>query len=246
MRLRSTAWRHRGIGIGVIAIVALAAWLLSDPPPPAQRIAVITAESDASQPDGPPWLYGRPDARFTVIAYADLQCPYCRTSFPILRQWIDKHPEVNWQWRHMPLAMHEPAATTQARIAECAGQTGGHAAFWEAVAWLYAHPDGDAQGLSQSMRASNLMSALLDCLRSDAPDAVIRIQAMQATQRGISGTPTLELRDRQSGNTLVLRGQVEGDALLSALDLLSSGDTNGSESSLSPDMRAGPADVMPR
>src|SRR3546814_12901129 len=71
------------------------------------------------------WLYGRADARFTVVGYADLECPYCRAYFPALKRWIDAHPEVNWQWHHLPLSMHEPAATAEARLAACAGETGG-------------------------------------------------------------------------------------------------------------------------
>ena len=65
--------------------------------------------SDASSPPGPPWRYGRADTRFTLIEYADLECPYCQAYFPTLRQWIDTSTDVNWQWHHLPLAMHEPA-----------------------------------------------------------------------------------------------------------------------------------------
>ena len=72
--------------------------------------------SPPATPSGPPWSYGRPDARFTVVEYGDLECPFCRTYFPVLRRWIDGHPEVSWQWHHLPLAMHEPAASAEARI----------------------------------------------------------------------------------------------------------------------------------
>jgi protein-disulfide isomerase len=74
--------------------------------------------------DGPPWIYGKPDARFTVVEYADLECPYCRAYFPVLKHWIDANPDVNWQWHHLPLSIHEPAATSEARLAECVGETG--------------------------------------------------------------------------------------------------------------------------
>jgi hypothetical protein len=63
------------------------------------------------------------------------------------------------------------------------------------------------------------------CLDSERPDAVIRAQAAEAAQQGIAATPALQLRDRESGKTLLLHGPVEGDALLSAIDLLAAGST---------------------
>lgn len=176
--------------------------------------------SSRSEPAGPPWRYGRADARFTVVLYADLECPYCRAYFPTLTRWIDAHPDVNGQWHHLPLPMHEPAATQEARLAECVGQTGGHAAFWDAVAWIYQHSRGDGQGLPADAAYPGMTPAVQACLDSDRPDVTLRTQAEPAAQDGIVGTPTLQLRDRHSGKTLRLHGPVEGDALLSALDLL--------------------------
>lgn len=172
---------------------------------------------------GPPWIYGRPDARVTVIEYADLECPFCRSYFPVLKRWIDAHPEVNWQWHHLPLAMHEPAASKEARLVECAGEAGGQAAFWQAVEWMYAHTRGDGQGLPEGLSYPGLTPGAQQCLASDRVDARIREQAADASKEGVAATPTLRLRDRESGRTLLLSGPVEGDGLLSAVDLLVSG-----------------------
>ncbi|HHN4115378.1 TPA: type II secretion system protein M [Pseudomonas aeruginosa] len=49
-----------------------------------------------------------------------------------------------------------------------------------------------------------------------------------------------------SGKTLLLHGPVEGDALLSAIDLLAAGSTTVAEPAHSPDMPAGVAGDMPR
>jgi protein-disulfide isomerase len=73
---------------------------------------------------------------------------------PILKRWIDAHPEVNWQWHHLPLAMHEPEATAGARLAECVGAAGGQAAFWQALKWVYANTRGDGQGLPEGLTLS--------------------------------------------------------------------------------------------
>ncbi|GBQ20295.1 hypothetical protein AA12717_0526 [Gluconacetobacter sacchari DSM 12717] len=169
---------------------------------------------------GPPWIYGRRDARFTVIEYADLECPYCRTYFPVLRRWIDAHPDVDWQWRHLPLPMHQPAALGEARLAECAGEVGGAAAFWNAVAWIYGHTRGDGQGLPADARLPFAGVTMQRCLDSSRPDDIVREQAAEAARAGIAATPTLRLLDRRTGRMLLLAGPVDGDALLSAIDLL--------------------------
>ncbi|KIN92459.1 hypothetical protein PO78_4371 [Thauera sp. SWB20] len=56
----------------------------------------------------------------------------------------------------------------------------------------------------------------------------------------------MQLRDRETGKTLLLHGPVEGDALLSAIDLLAAGNTTVAEPAHSPDMPAGVAGDMPR
>ncbi|MGQ0697488.1 MAG: DsbA family protein [Panacagrimonas sp.] len=247
MRWPSFARHHPLIGLVLVAAVGAAGWLLlpaSDAP--SEFTHLVMDEPEPPKPAGPPWLYGRSDARFTVIGYADLECPYCRAYFQVLKRWIDAHPEVNWQWHHLSLAMHEPAATAGARVAECAGEIGGHAAFWQAVAWLYGHTRGDGQGLPAQLRYPDLTPAMQQCLDSERADAVIHAQATEAAQSGIAATPALQLRDRESGRTLLLHGPVEGDALLSAVDLLAAGSTTASESLDSPDMPASVAGDMPR
>ncbi len=59
-----------------------------------------------------------------------------------------------------------------------------------------------------------------------AADAIISAQANEARHAGVSATPTLHLIDHDSGLSLTLPGPAEGDALLSALDLLASGVAN--------------------
>ena len=49
--------------------------------PARAELPVTTAaqvEPDSPAPAGLPWRYGRADARFTVVEYADLECPFCQ------------------------------------------------------------------------------------------------------------------------------------------------------------------------
>lgn len=207
-----------------------------------------TQALEASTSAGPPWRYGRLDARFTLVEYADLECPYCKAYFPVLKRWIDAHPDVNWQWHHLPLPMHEPAATRGARLAECAGEVGGATAFWNTIAWIHSHTLGGGQGLPPEAQLPGATSALHECLASTRPDVVIRTQAEEASQAGVAATPTLRVIDNQTGRSLLLPGAIEGDALLSAVDLLVSSNDESSAGATSeiPEMSADPVSDMPR
>ncbi|MFG6892079.1 DsbA family protein [Burkholderia pseudomallei] len=167
-----------------------------------------------------PWVYGNVQARYTLIEYADLECPYCKAYFAVLKAWIDAHPEVNWQWQHRPLPIHEPATTREAWLAECAGRTNGNEGFWRAVAWIYANTRGNGEGLPASAAFPENSPKLKACLDNPDIGKAVQAQAEVAHRAGIEATPTVKLMDRASGKTIVLEGAIEGDALLSAMDWL--------------------------
>ncbi|RTB44137.1 DsbA family protein [Pseudomonas aeruginosa] len=180
------------------------------------RLASVSADAG---PPGPPWRYGNAVARFTIIEYADLECPYCRDYAPILRHWINRNPDVNLEWRHFPLPSHEPLATQQARLAECAGETGGHVGFWTAVDSIFAQ-QGQGSGLHGDSDHPAASRALQACLESNRPDAVIQGQRQEGMAQGVTGTPTLRLLDNQTGQSLMLPGPADDNLLMSAFDML--------------------------
>lgn len=241
--------RRLWVALGLVALLSMGGWWMvrhAVPHAAAPTGAVVDAQRPTPARAGPPWIYGRAGARFTVIEYADLECPYCRAYFPTLKHWIDMHPEVNWQWQHLPLPMHEPTATAEARLAECAGETGGHTAFWKAVEWIYAHTRGEGQGVPDDQRYPGLTPAVARCLDSTTTEARIRTQAGEARRDGITATPTLRLHDRETGRHLVLQGPVEGDALLSAMDWLAAGNAAPAIASSPHAASAAPVGAPPR
>lgn len=181
---------------------------------------------------------GNPEGRFTLTLYADLECPFCRSYFPGLKRWVAGNADVALQWHHLPLAAHEPAASAEARLTECAGKASGRAAFWQAVEWVYAHTRSDGQGLPKGLRYPDLTPAIEQCIASEQPDAAIRSQTAEATNSGVTATPSLRLRDRETGKAILLQSPIEGDALLSAMDMLAAGDP-----AVTPTMET-PADVV--
>ncbi|BEG78230.1 MULTISPECIES: DsbA family protein [Pseudomonadota] len=239
---RRRRWRPRwpwALAVALIAVLLI--WLVSRSPgesSPQSLTPVSTA-----QMAGRPWQMGNPEGRFTLTLYADLECPFCREYFPQIKRWLGSNADVALQWHHQPLAAHEPAASAEARLVECVAEAGGHAAFWQAVEWVYAHTRSDGQGLPDGLRYPESTPAVEQCMASERADAVIRTQATEATKSGVTATPSLRLLDRQTGQAILLQGPIEGDALLSAMDMLSA-----SEAAATPitEMPAGAVGDMPR
>ncbi|NPY76509.1 thioredoxin domain-containing protein, partial [Pseudomonas aeruginosa] len=174
---------------------------------------------------------------------ADLECPFCREYFPQLKRWIGNNTDVALQWHHQPLAEHEPAASAEARLVECAAEAGGHVAFWQAIEWVYAHTRSGGQGLPDGLRYPESTPASEQCMASERPSAAIRAQAAEATKSGVTATPSLRLLDRQTGQAILLQGPIEGDALLSAMDMLAA---EGPTSTPTSEMPADVVGDMPR
>ena len=232
------------VGLLAVLLFALLAVVLRDSPDAAPT------PTTQHHPGGPPWRHGQADARFVLTFYADLECPFCRDYFPLLKRWVGDNTDVAMQWHHQPLAAHEPAASAEARLAECAAEAGGHAAFWQAVEWVYAHTRSDGQGLPDGLRYPETTSAIEQCMASERPNVAIRAQAAEATKSGVTATPSLRLLDRQTGQAILLQGPIEGDALLSAMDLLAAGDmasdAPGSPATPTSEMPADVVGDMPR
>ena len=227
---REASITRRHLVLGAIVVIALLAVIVT--------VVGVRHRSPSISTTTPPWVYGNGHARYTLIEYADLECPYCKAYFPVLKAWIDAHPEVNWQWQHRPLAIHEPAATREARLAECAGRTNGNEAFWRATAWIYSNTRGNGEGLPASAVFPVSSPKLKACLDNPDVGKAVQAQAEAARRAGIDATPTVKLVDRSSGKAIVLEGAIEGDALLSAMDWLA----NSSQTQASPTF----ATVSPR
>lgn len=158
-------------------------------------------------------IYGNPAARFMLTEYADLECPYCARSFEGIRRWIEAQADVNWHWRHLPLAMHEPLATQAALRVQCMGELEGNEAFWKAIAEHYHH-------LPAAPRSGQDPQRVWECLQSRQADAAIRADADEAARLHILATPTFVLQDQRTGRHITLQGAPDDSLLLSAVDAL--------------------------
>lgn len=118
------------VGIGFFAILALL--IYSTNTGPGSQIIADPALliSDTSH------MTSTRDAKVNVIEFGDFQCPACAYANPIVQQLIEAYKgnlDVNFVFRHFPLAQHSNAIIS-AEAAEAAGAQG---KFWEMNDMLY-------------------------------------------------------------------------------------------------------------
>lgn len=177
-------------------------------------------------PEPPTFIYGNAKARFTLVEYGDLECPYCKEAYPQVKQLIDRHEALNWQWHHLPLPMHGEAAQQEARLVTCAGWLGGNPVFWRAIEAVYQHSRGIGAGLAVPIDQLGLQPAvslqhLQACIQDNTTvRRVVAEQTANAAQKRIDVTPTFELRDNRSGRTIRLSALLDDAGMLSAMDWL--------------------------
>ncbi|SMF19657.1 MULTISPECIES: DsbA family protein [unclassified Pseudomonas] len=169
-----------------------------------------------------PWVYGSPDARWTVTEYADLECPYCKTYTPALKEWVQQQKDVNLRWHHLPLDFHGPVAIHEARLVECAATMGGEDVFWQAIDQTFARTRSNGQGISGQLDVNGISNQdLEDCATNNTGIAqYISRQAEDAIKAGITATPTILIKDNTTGRSIKIEGPADSVLILSAIDRL--------------------------
>ena len=137
---------------------------------------------------------GTLDAAFTVIEYADFQCPFCQQMHETLSA-ATAEGRIRWVFRHDPLNSIHPLAVKEAEAAECAGNQG---KFWEYADALFAaqrrvglsnSPERELVSLAQEIGAR--ADELEGCLESRLSAEKIKNAIREADALQISGTPTI-------------------------------------------------------
>jgi protein-disulfide isomerase len=91
------------------------------------------AESDIL-PVGDSPVLGKADAPVTIVAFSDLQCPFCARGATTMHRLVEKYPnDVRVVFKHYPLPFHQQADEA-AKATIAAGNQG---KFWEMHDWLF-------------------------------------------------------------------------------------------------------------
>ena len=141
---------------------------------------------------------GSATAPITVYEMSDFQCPYCRRfsleTFPTLEREYVVTGKVRWVFVNFPLTSLHSNAVPAAETALCAAKQG---AFWPVHDLLFQYqntwaPLKEPAAFFISLADSAQLSKpkLLECVRSPATRAEVRVEAEGAERSGASSTPT--------------------------------------------------------
>ncbi|CAM5562920.1 DsbA family protein [Eoetvoesiella caeni] len=172
-------------------------------------------------PDGK-HIYGSVNARFTMVEFSDLECPYCKRFHDTPKHLVDESGgNINWQWKHLPLGFHNPAASRQAEASECVAELKGNKAFWVFLSDIFEQSRGNGQGVPNLKQLASEVGVdekeFSQCLDSGRHGAKVQSDVAQATKLSISGTPATFLVDNKTGKSQLLGGAQPAQAFVAAM-----------------------------
>lgn len=174
---------------------------LPDVRPPATEIPI---------PEHTP-TFGPDDAKVTIVAFSDFECPYCARAVPAIDEVREKYgDEVRVAFRHFPLSFHQNARPA-AEYAQCAAEQD---KFWEMHDAIFANqaqlgPEGLKAAAEKAGLDSNSLQA---CLASDRPGAAIESDLGTGQKVGVQGTPSFYINGRPYD------GAISGPAFSAAIE----------------------------
>lgn len=158
------------------------------PPPPGQpdprAIYYVPLEGDEPQ-------RGPDDALFTIVAFGDYQCPFCKGSEETMKQLLDKYPgEIRVVWMNFPLPGHPHARPAATAALEARAQKG-NAGFWEMHDRLFENQGALSRSdLERYAKEQGLnVRKFREALDTDKHTADIERDLALGEQLGFPGTP---------------------------------------------------------
>lgn len=187
---------------------------------------VINATKPSSEE---PWR-GPDNARFVLIEYSDLECPFCASVHPDLKRLIEETTDLAWVYRHFPLSFH-PKAQKFAEGVECAynqgGLFGGNANnnFW-ALADAIVEQQQTLQTSGVPALAGQLgmdEAAIQSCMDSGETAQKVTDDQTEATNAGVGATPTIVIYDTETGKTKTIEGALPYESIKAEYEALKAG-----------------------
>lgn len=160
--------------------------------------------------------YGNMQSKVVLIEYGDYQCPGCGSSYPIIKQVVEKYKDkLGFVFRNFPLTTIHPNALAAASAAEAAGLQG---KYWEMHDQLYTNQDAwkSLSGQDRTDYFKQLASGLgvktdtwLTDLDGSATQKKIDFDRELGKKANVSGTPAFFLNGKNVGEQYF-----EGDHLV--------------------------------
>lgn len=167
-------------------------------------------------------VYGELKARFTLAEFSDMECPFCKKLHPNLKEIVDRsNGAVNWQWRHLPLSFHNPAATDDAKAAECFAEQKGNRGFWVFLDQIFEKSAGNGGGVKDMSDIVKWLGGdkvkFAQCMSSDNYKDRIAEHMRMGEKIGATGTPATVIIDNLTGEKEFVSGAQPISAFISIM-----------------------------
>jgi protein-disulfide isomerase/uncharacterized membrane protein len=157
-----------------------------------------------------------PDApSYTVVEFADFECPYCAKLFPGIHALPETHSDLQLVFKHYPLSPmcndsikgdRHLMACGAARAADCAKRQN---RFWEMSKFMFMNQKHlDEEGIEVIAKQVGLdIEALATCMEDPLTHAKVKTDIAHGEEVGVHSTPSLFLKGLYADGTWV---RVEG------------------------------------
>lgn len=135
-------------------------------------------------------ILGPAEAAVTIVEFSDFQCPFCRQSFPIIRE-LEKYYQgkIKVIYRDFPISQIHPDAMLAHLAANCAYEQG---KFWAMHDKIFQNQErikeNDLKNYAAQIGLDRM--AFNSCLSSNKYTQEINEDLQNGLTLGVSGTPT--------------------------------------------------------
>lgn len=170
-------------------------------------------------------IYGEEDARFTLVGFSDMECPFCKRFHAVPKEVVDASKgRVNWEWKHLPLPSHNPVAAVEAQASECVAELMGNRAFWVFIHQVFDETKGNGQGAGDLISlASNIgvdPDQFAGCMKDGRHAEKVSEDLQLATQMNVNSTPVTFVVDNHTGKQVMLRGLRNPESIATTIQRL--------------------------
>lgn len=189
-------------------------------------------------------VLGNRDARYSMIVYEDLECPFCKVFAEIPEKAIEQIKDLNFISRANPLPFHMPVAAKEAVLAECVAEELGDKGYFDFTRKVFKLTLTNGQGLPEVKETLNIglmeenalinsfkkdekslfavakevgvkdIRSVFDCYRDKDTSVKIQNLLTESNKYGINGTPTTVLKDNKTGRSKMIAGVLPEDAFI--------------------------------
>ncbi len=207
-------------GAGIVAIIGLAIILPKAYGTTKSKSTTTTAAaaatnttaaaatfSDVKKVNDGDLIRGDKKAKLTLIEFSDLECPYCKTFHPTMKQLLaDYDGKINWVYRNFPLSFHANAQK-EAEAQLCVGKLGGQDKEWDFIDKIYERTTANGTGFALTAlgplakEVGVNQTKFQKCLDDGEMADTVKAEQADGTTGGVSGTPSTLIVD-ENGKTL--------------------------------------------